>query len=416
MKKKNKKIFYGWWIVIGSLLVTGTVVPSVMAMSNKFLISITKDMGISKSAFTLSNSLLHAMGIFFSPFIAKRLAKGNMKKIQTISVLLFVLVFASYSLAKKPIHFYISSVVLGICYLHTSLIPIGMMITNWFDKKRGLAMSIAMSGIGIGGFIFSPLITSWISNYGWRTTYLIYAVVIAAIALPVSLFIFIRSPEDIGLKPYGQNIEEKNKIKDTSNIRLSLTMKETLTKPFFIMLIIATLANGLINMGALGQFPPALEELHGPIIQATIISLYSILGMFGKLLLGWINDKFGIIQSIVFGCIAFGLTFLFMLFSQNVYMAYIAAIFLGIGMGVGNVIPPLVTSAIVGADKYSEAYGYVNSAIQIGLSFGSLLVASIFDKTGSYRTAWIIMIGLTAVTMFGWIISYNRSLKYRVKE
>jgi MFS family permease len=69
------------------------------------------------------------------------------------------------------------------------------------------------------------------------------------------------------------------------------------------------ISNGLINTGALGQFPPALEELHGVTVAAIIISLYSVVGVLGKLILGWVNDKFGIIKGILFGCITFGLPF-----------------------------------------------------------------------------------------------------------
>ena len=418
MNKSNNKVFYGWWIVLGSILVTATVVPSVMSMANKFLIPITEDLRISRSAFSLSNSILQGMGILFSPFITKKLAKGNMKKIQSISIILFALVFASYSLATKPIHFYISSVILGICYLHTSMIPISMMITNWFDKKRGLAMSLSMSGIGFGGFIFSPLVTSWISNFGWRNAYLIFAVVILVVSLPMALFVFKKSPEEKGLKPYGYG-EDSNKKSNTINestIELSLTSKEMLLKPFFILLIVASACNGLINTGALSQFPPALEDLHGAVKAGQIISIYSIIGVFGKLLLGWLSDKFGVMKSIFFGCICFGLTFVAMIFAKNMTATYLMALVFGLAMGVGNVIPPLITSAICGPKKYGEIYGYVNSTTQLGLTFGSIVVASIYDKTGSYNNAWIVMIALVVVTLISWLLSYNRSLKYRIKN
>lgn len=411
--EKNNKIFYGWWIVVGSVLVTSTIVPSVMALANKFLIPVTSDMGINRSTFSIGNSILQAMGIFLAPLMTKKLATGNLKKIQMVSIIIYCLVYATFALAQNPIHLYIVSFILGIAYLGATMIPISIMITNWFDKKRGLAMSLALSGVGIGGFIFSPLITSWLENYGWRKTYLIFAAIMLVVSLPVSIFIFRKSPEDKGLKAYGAKDVPKGGNGPNHDFDLIITTKESFTKPFFIILALGMIFNGLINTGALGQFPPALEELHGPIVAATIISLYSLIGIFGKLILGWVNDKFGIVKGILFGGITFGLAFFMMLFGSNVTITYLMAISFGLGNAMGAVMPPLITSTIYGPKKYGEVYGYVSSATQLGLTFGSILVASIFDIAGSYKPAWMIMILFTIGVIILWIISINASLKYR---
>lgn len=409
---EKKKIYYGWWIVLGCILITCTMVPLIMALSNKFLIQITTDMGISRSSFTLNNTIIQALGVLLSPLIAKKLVKGNQKVIQSISIIGFVIAYASYGLAQDVIHLYISSFFVGIFYLSSTLIPITMMITNWFTKKRGMAMSLAMAGIGLGGFIFSPFISFMLIDFGWRTTYIVMALIVLIVALPMSLFVFKKKPEDVGLKAYGADEVLDKKGKEISFASISLSVKESRKKLFFFILLAGMLLNGIVNAGALGQFPPALEELHGVALQATIISLYSIIGIVGKLLLGWINDRWGVIASSVFGCGMFALAFTFMLFSSEVTFAYAMAVAFGLGMAIGTVSPPLITAAIYGPEKYGEAYGIVNSASQIGLAVGSLIVAGIFDATGSYQTAWILLLVLTLFTLFSWIFAYVKSRAY----
>lgn len=408
----KKKIFYGWWIVAGAVLITSTLVPSVVAMANKFLIPVTEDMGISRSAFTLSNTILQAMGIFLSPLIAKKISKGNLKSIQSIAIIVFSLSYASYGLAKSPIHLYLLSFIIGICYLCATIIPISIMITNWFVKKRGLAMSLAMAGIGLGGFVFSPLITLWISNYGWRKTYMIMGAILLVVSLPVSLFVFKKKPEDMGLVAYGsdEKQDEGNVVHTVATIKLET--KDIFRKPFFILLLVGMALNGVINSGALGQFPPALEGLQTPAMAATIISLYSLIGIAGKLTLGWVNDKWGVVASSIFGCVTFGLAFIFMFFGGHQIALYALAITLGLGIGIGSVSPPLVTSSIFSTEQYGEVYGYVSSAMQVGMSVGSLLVASIYDKTGSYQIAWLLLLVLTVGTLLSWIGAYYQSRKY----
>lgn len=413
---KKSKLFYGWWVVLGCILITCTMVPPIMALSNKYLLQVTSEMGISRSAFTLANTILQALGIFISPFVAKKLAKGNMRLIQSVSIIGYVLAYASYSFAQSAIHLYISAFFLGLFYLNSTLIPVSMMVTNWFVKKRGFAMSLAMAGIGIGGFVFSPVITYLLEAFGWRNTYRIMAVIIFIIAFPAASFLLRKKPEDMGLEPYGANetITTKTATKQTHSFSISVSQSKGMI--FFWLLVIGMLANGLINGGSLGQFPPAIEEMHGPIVQASIISIYSLVGIAGKLLLGWINDKYNAVVSAAAGCILFGISFIFMFMGANVSMLYIMAILFGLGDAIGTVTPPLITSAVYGTEKYGEAYGIANSFMQVGLSAGSLMVAGIFDITGSYTPAWILLMVLTGVTCVGWCGSFALSKKYRTAE
>jgi len=412
---KKRKVFYGWWIVAGGVLMTATMIPPVVALFNKFQLQVVEQLNISRSAFTLGNTILQGLGIFLSPFISKKLAKGNMHLIQSVGVLVFALAYGCYSFSTNIIHFYLLSIVLGVTYLTSTVIPISMMITNWFQKKRGLAMSIAMTGIGLGGVVLSPLVT-WIlenDNLGWRVGYRVLALIMLVIALPISAFVMRKSPEDKGLKPYGAEENDKAstgaKIVDTG---VKMSVKASYSKLFFILLLIGMLANGLVNSGALGQFPPALETMHSAQLQATIISLYSFVGIFGKLILGWINDKFGVVVSSIFGCGFFTLAFVFMLLGSNPSMLYIMAICFGLGMPVGSVSPPLVVSAVYGSEKYGEAYGITNSVMQLGMSLGSLMVALIYDTTGNYQIAWVLLFILGIVTLIGWVGSYLTSRKY----
>lgn len=402
---KNKgQIFYGWKVVFGSVLVTSLVVPLVMSLANVYLIPITKEMNISRSAFTLTSTITQGMGIFLSPLIAKKLALGDLKKIQTTGLIVFSMSYAALSLAQTVWHFYIIALFLGTSFLCAAVIPISMMITNWFHEKRGLAMSIAMTGIGVGGFVYSPVIAYLLETFGWRMTYRIMALLVAIITIPISIFIFKKRPEDIGLLPYGyEKIEKKKDFVAKNQNEQLLTKRQLFKQPFFWILLFGMLTNGLINSGALGQFPPALEELHGVVVKSTIISLYSLVGVFGKLILGWLNDRFGIISSTIFGCTFFALSFLLLLNGENINFIYLMAIFFGLGTPIGTVSPPLITSEIYGSKNYAQVFGIINSVMQIGLTFGSLMIAKIYDRTGSYQSGWLLLFTLTLLTMISWL-------------
>lgn len=413
---EKEKVHYGWWIVLGAFVITATMIPLSVAMSNKFLIPVTQELGISRTSFSLSNAIMQAMGIFLSPFVAKRLASGNFKMFLASSTIIFCLSYAAYGFVTSIYQHYILSIIMGASLLFSTIIPINIMLNNWFVKSRGLAISLAMTGIGVGGFILSPLITYLFRIVGWRLTYTILGIAILIIVLPIGLFVFKREPADKGLMAYGDG--EKERIVNGGNAvvieekTVALTAKEIFGKTFFWVLLGSMMLNGIINGGALGQFPPAVEGLHGDVTAASVVAIYSIVGVVGKLSAGWINDRWGVIVSTLFSCLAFGSAFIFMFFGQSIIMIYLMAISFGIGISIGTVNPPLVTSSIFSKKQYGQFFGYVNSLYQLGLAAGSILVARIFDTTNSYQSAWVLLFILTMLTMIGWIVSYKMSRKF----
>lgn len=156
---KNSKIFYGWWIVLGASVVLAVMGPASVAVANLFQLPVTEEFGISNSQFAISNSLVLGVGIFLSPFISKKLATGNFRLIYSIAVIVYAFAYMGFGLAPNIYVFYLLSLLVGFGYTTTTIIPISMLMNNWFVKKRGLALSLALSGLGIGGVIFSQILT-----------------------------------------------------------------------------------------------------------------------------------------------------------------------------------------------------------------------------------------------------------------
>ena len=185
-------------------------------------------------------------------------------------------------------------------------------------------------------------------------------------------------------------------------------------KAFFWIMLLGIFLNGIINTGALINFPAAMNRMQSAAVATTVITMYSIISIGGKVILGWINDRFGLIVSSVYGCTFFALSFVCILFAgSNPTLLYIMAVFFGLGNAIGTVTPPLIVAEIFGKDKYAEAYGIANSFSQVGLTFGGLLVSAIYDASGSYNAAWFLMIFLTVLTGAGWVGSILLSRKYR---
>lgn len=417
--KREGGFHYAWVILVVATFVLGVYVPVVNSLSNSWQIAVTGELGFSRTAFSFTGTITQTVGIFLGPVIPIVLTKYNFKRIWTGAAITFGLAVFGYSLAQSKFHFYALGLVVGAAYITTAQIPMMMLINNWFSEKRGLVTSIAMSGVSAGGALLSPLINRLIAGVGWRMSYRVYALIILALAVVFGFFLIYLRPEDKGLKPYGYKEEEEEQadpsVDSTKSLNVGLSISASLSCSFFIFLLLGSVMSGLAK-GASLQFPPALQEAAGFQTAGTVVSIYLLIGVFGKLLLGWIADRNGIYHALIFGAGMLVLSFVSMLFVGQAWGPWLVAIAFGFGLAVGSVLPPLVTSSIYGRTMYGEAYGFVQSSTQVGAALGPLLVSFIFDSSGTYHWAWLINIGFAVLTGFLWFLAHKNAEPFQGKS
>lgn len=325
--RKRPGIHYAWAVCFGCFIIMIFTTPFVNALSNFYLKSVTEEFGISRSAFTFTSTLVGICGMVFSPLWGKIFSRSNIRTVFSLGLLLFALSYMSYALARNEYHLYLSALVVGFAFSGCAFMPVSILITVWFQKSRGLAMSLALSGIGVGGSVLSPVITQWIEVYGWRATYVYMGLMVIVIALPIVFFLLRHTPESKGILPYGAEPDEakapvpgketllgrlraaaarkrpprKNPAGDVTGHIPFAQLKRT---GFFWAHMLGMFLIGIICSAPLRQINPYVADLHGAAFAATIVSIYAFIGIFGKLILGTINDRAGAIKS---SMLAFGL-------------------------------------------------------------------------------------------------------------
>lgn len=395
----NKKIFYGWWIVAACVFIMGILHPLITTCWGLYVKPITKDMGFTRSAFGICSTIISAVTVFISPYLGKWLANKNTRLIHIICVIGLATSYASFSLAKTITHFYISAFFMGAFSCGAVALPISIVITNWFVKKRGLAISIALAGSGFGGAIISPIMANIIQNYGWRRSYLIFAGAMLIISLPMIL-ILKKSPETMGLKAYGADEIDATTQKTTApKVEVNITLEEAKKHGFFWIYLFGMFSLCFVGFGSLSQLAAFLADAHGSAFAAAVLSLFLIFVTIGKISLGWVYDKFGTRIGTSYICIVFALSIACMLFPQFKPLMYVMAFLYGLGISTGTVCPPVITAAMFGSKHYGEIYGYVNLSVYLGAALSVPAIAIIYDKTGSYQVAWLLCIVLIILSL-----------------
>lgn len=148
---------------------------------------------------------------------------------------------------------------------------------------------------------------------------------------------------------------------------------------------------------------------------ASITSIYMAIAVPGKLLLGHIFDKYGSKAGILFGNTAFFLSVTALLFISAEPMLYLMAVLFGFGTCIGTVSVSVLTSKLFGSKNYAETFGFVSMFSNAGFAFGVPLIAVVYDVTGTYKIAWI-LVAVLALLMTALLLYSAAQCRKHVEE
>ncbi|TAL36210.1 MAG: MFS transporter [Spirochaetes bacterium] len=391
MNRKGR-MHYAWWIVVSGFFLNLAGIGIIMNCMGVFYKPVIESQGFTRGAFALYFSIAALSMMVVAPFMGKILERRNIRVVMGICTALMSVSFALFSQCTTLAHFYALSVFLGIGSAGTHIIPVSMMITNWFEEKRGLAMGIVFSATGIGGFIFNPFSNWLIEQYGWQTAYLVLGIIVGVCTIPVAVFLVSARPAEKGLAPYGAVAGSPGATADAVP---GLTARAALRAPAFWFLAVMILFIAVANMGVLHHIVPYLTDIGVDAgTAASLMSLHMAVLVAGKLVMGDLSDRLGLMRSLLL-CIA-GLTVsIGLLFGAAMFwIAVLFNVLFGFAISVRTVLPPLMTAACLGPRHFGVIYGFLNVFTTLGTAIGVPLSGYIHDFTKNYHAAFALYIAL----------------------
>lgn len=416
---KKGKVFYGWWMVLACGLTKGTLYTTYVNIIALFIIPISKTFHCSRGEIALSTTIISLIGVICVILMGKLLKPENNKQFVIIGNLMACIGLFMYGLSNSLMFFYLATAIGGIGIGIGQMLNFNVIITNWFEKKRGLALGLMVSSTGIGGAILTQVVSHMQTVYSWKTIYLILAVIGTICAL-FSFFIIKESPERLGMKPYGveENIAEKETEKVVSSLYEAESVKEV-RLPFIAFILVCMITAGMYS-GITNHVPASLTDAGFSSANVGIItSLFLIILIGGKILIGAIFDKVGgkkgyysmiacVIAAVV--CLIFS--------SKSILLPYGYAILFGIGGGLSSVGPSYLTKELFGNKNYSKFLGYTMGLSFIGAAFASPITGFVYDTFHQYTYAWIgyIVIAVIEALLITYIYRSIRKLAKRRSE
>jgi predicted MFS family arabinose efflux permease len=390
-------MFYGWWVVLTAALALLLGPTPILAFSfGVFLQPLIHEFHSNRGAVSLAFTLHAAMVAVGLPFAGRLIDRFGPRRLILLSTVTVGLILISANLCSEKIwQLYIFYSAVGIASGGIAPVSYCHLVSQWFDRRRGLALGFMMSGLGVGAMIVPSSAHYLIALFGWRITFVFSGAAILLISLPIQAMILKAYPEHIGLCPDG-DVDVVQRA--SSETRSGLSFYEAChTTTFWLMLCAFVLVTGSIS-GCFAHLAALLTD--GGLPTRTAALATSVFGgglLVGRVGTGYLLDGFFAprVAGVVFGCVAAGMGLL--LIAGSSWAAFIGAFAIGLGLGAEVDIMAYLVSRYFGLRSFGAIYGFLFAAFGLSTGSGAYLMGAAFDATGSYAPALTLLSFATVI-------------------
>jgi MFS family permease len=415
MGPHRPRIFYGWVIVLtaGVGLMLGYAPVFVYSFS-VFIKSLAQDFHSSRTSISFAFTLASLMQSVGAPLIGRLVDRFGARKLIVPSTVIFALVLISFKYFSTSLwQLYAFFIVIGFVGTGAAPVPYGIVVSRWFDKRRGLALGLMMFGISIGAILLPPIAQRLIVLFGWRTTYALIGFAVLAISVPVVGIFLKDSPQKIGLRPDGMldSSTGSQGRKDEQGVSWSVAR----TKPAFWILASAFFLVGASVHACVVHLVPMLTDRGINAERAALAS--SLLGvalLVGRVFAGYLLDRFfgPYVAMVLFTGVTVGISLLWT--GAGGTLTLLAAFLVGLGMGAEADIIAFLTSRYFGLRSFGEIYGYLFATFSLAGAVGPVLMGVGFDRLGSYRAPLLVFLVATLAATL--LVTRLGPYVYRARE
>lgn len=278
-------------------------------------------------------------------------------------------------------------------------------VARWFTRRRGMMSGLVKIGTGCGQLLAPIVAATMISRIGWRHGYLVVGFV-TLLGLVAAAHFMKRDPKRLGLFPDGDTPNDNQEA--TSPDFQSMTLREAVVSfPFWNLCIAEFMVFGCLLTTIVHIVPHARDQGLEPTVAAAVLSTIGGVSVLGRFVMGVANDRIGGKRSLMAGFIILACSLIWLQFASQAWMLFLFAVMYGFAHGALFTVMSPTVAELFGTESHGLIFGVVLFCGTLGGSVGPLTAGYVFDMTGSYRAAFILM---TIMASFGLaLISLLRS-------
>lgn len=399
-------IFYGWIVVAIAFITMGIGVNSRTAFSLLFP-AILEEFGWERGVTAAAFSIGFIAATIIAPIVGVLMDRWGPRYVISSGAVFVSLGLMLSTEITEPWQLYLTLGVLVVGgSIGLSYIGHGAFLPNWFIKKRGLAVGIAFSGVGVGSMLIFPVLQNQIDNVGWRQACWTMAFLMLTL-IPLNLLLQRRRPNDLGLFPDGQQEGSEQQqsnargdnVVDRAWVETEWTLLRALQTSRFWWIGTGFFCGLFVWYGIQVHQTKYLIDIGFSSQQAAwALSLVSFFGIAGQIVVGSFSDRIGREWGWTISTFGFALCYVLLLILKehpSQLLFYLMVICQGgLGYGVAPVYASIPAEIFQGR-HYGSIFGILGTIASLGAAVGPWLMGIIYDYQGSYVLAFQLSIVLS---------------------
>jgi len=384
--KGTGHMYTGWKVVMGLFMV--------MALSSGlgFYNHAVLIQALAKTgAFTVT-SASSAVSLFFvvsgltGLVIAPLLERFDARWIICAGAVISALGLACLSMVDSLFELYVVYFFFGIGFCASGLLPATTLIARWFVVHRARALSVASTGLSVGGMVITPLSAHWVSSMALGPATQLMALIYALGIIPLTLLLVRSRPEDMGQSPDGERLDGQVSSPATMD---GIPFSDAVKDPFYRYLNVTYVFVMLAQVGGIAhQFGVVSERLPGE-GAAMMLSILPVTSVIGRLAGGFLLERFSMLTFTLFMIVVQASALLLIAVSSTVWSLGISLGLLGLSVGNLLMLQPLIVAERYGLRDYSRLFSWANLFSVIGVAGGPGVLGAIYGQVGNFMIPYL---------------------------
>lgn len=410
-----------WLVLFSCCMFFGASMGIFSNCSSLYTADLLAELGWSMTLSTVLGIASTVSRLAATAITYKIFKKYNLKLVLSLSVIVIMGSCIAKGFARGIADMVIINILIGASGAFLLFVPAPMLINNWFVKKKDTALGAAMLCSGLFAAVLSPVFSSIMLRHDWRYATIVNGIVGLAVALPPILLFAVKTPEELGLKPYGWTEPEPLKVASSpseafedghTDFDTRFTAKEKQLR-FLLSAVLALLICALSCMpGRLPHF--ATTSGIGTALGGLMFSVSQIGNMASKAAMGPLCDRFGPRKTYTGSLLLVLVSYTALCFMPVSPFVLLPVSFLS-GLSCGNNM--MIYPAAVRTYSKGDEYTYYISRVSMAMTFFGtpfeLLLGYLYDTSQSYQSTFLLFAVMEAVTVVLCLMMFRREKNSR---
>jgi MFS family permease len=390
MPATTPAFFYGWIIAAASALGVGCSISVFLPATIGLLVEpLNREFGWTAPHVYLALSFATVTTVLVAPCIGSLIDRFGARTVIGFSFAAEALIILSFRSMSPDIRvFYLRYAALAIFATGTTALSFSALLSRWFDRRRGLALGIALGGLGVGG-VFWSLLTQWLlAHVGWSRAFTDLAAVVGCAVLPIVLLTIRESPASLGLAVDGGPAAAESSSSGSAASAQPLggyTLRQALASWHYWVIFAAFMLIAMATYGVTLNLVPLMRaQGHSAAIAAAAqASMWAVL-VVGRVSTGWLMDRYFAPRVALAYLLPAVVGMVLLATTGAGAAAFVGAMLVGISSGAEVDVLAYLAGRYFGLRHYGVIYATLFSVYAVGTSVGPWLTAWGAARTAGY--------------------------------